>query len=418
MSNPDVLALAQQITDRIIESTFTAPITLVKAPPGAGKSYLVELVAGAHVAGNGERVAIGTPTRAQGADVAASISTTYKDIDLHWHAPADKPHPEAAGTHTPKPADLPEGAHVAVGTLAKWANYPVPAEGEAYPYDLLIIDEIFQSTTASITSIAHLAPRILAVGDPGQIDPVVTANLPEYGGRHASPAAPAPQTLLSSPVGCTVFELPATRRFGPATAALLSASFYDFDWGSLTPERTLTIGGVQLPEYGASLLPGEPASEVRADPVLAVHIAQLAQKALEEGTITENGQQRPVEQVYIICAHIDQVTAARAATAHLPDVTVDTAERLQGRQADLAIFWHPAATGSTVTDFQRDTGRLCVMLSRHRTTVIMAAYENITERLGVYSSPGRPITGDDSSWASYTGTLAATRQLLVNPIAL
>ena len=412
--------VAAQVTDRIIESSFASPITLVKAPPGAGKSYLVALIAGAHAAGNGERVAIATPTRAQGADVALDISAAYRQVPVHWHAPKDRPLGESGGIiHTPKPAGLPEDEHIAVGTLAKWANYPVPGEGEPYPYDLLIIDEIYQVTAAALTSVAHLAPRIVAVGDPGQIAPVVTAPLPEYGGRFASPAAAAPGMLLDSPVPVAVFELPATRRFGPETARLLSGAFYDFEFTSIAPARVLTVAGQVLPEFGASLLPGA-AAGARNDPALTAHIAHLADTILDTGVITDpQVGERAVEQVYIVCAHIDQVTAVRAATAHLGQaVTVDTAERLQGRQADVCIFWHPAATGPTVTDFQRDTGRLCVMLSRHRTTVIMAAYQNILERLGTYTSPGRSVTGETASWDSYTGTLAATQTLLGAPIDL
>lgn len=411
--------VAAQVTDRIVQSSFTSPITLVKAPPGAGKSYLVALIAGAHAVGNGERVAVATPTRAQGADVAADISAAYRQVQVCWHAPKDKPHPSEVVAHVPKPADLPEGEHVAVGTLAKWANYPVPGEGESYPYDLLIIDEIFQVTAATLMSVAHLAPRVVAVGDPGQIAPVVTAPLPEFGGRYASPAAPAPAVLLGSPPGAAVFELPATRRFGPETARLLSGAFYDFEFTSIAPARSLSVAGQVLPEFGASLLTGVGAGG-RNDPALAAHIAHLAGTILKTGVIIDpEVGERAVEQIYIACAHIDQVTAVRAATAHLGEaVTVDTAERLQGRQADVCIFWHPAATGPAVTDFQRDTGRLCVMLSRHRTTVIMAAYQDILERLGTYSSPGRTVTGETASWDSYTGTLTATQTLVDSPISI
>lgn len=410
--------VASQVTDRIVESSFMSPVTLVKAPPGAGKSYLVALIAGAHAAGNEERVAVATPTRAQGADVAADVSAAYGQVQVCWHAPKDKPHSSEAVAHVPKPADLPEDEHVAVGTLAKWANYPVPGEGEPYPYDLLIVDEVYQATTAALTAVAHVAPRIVAVGDPGQIAPVVTVNLPEYGGRFASPAAPASEVLLAHPEA-QVFELPATRRFGAETARLVSEAFYDFEWGSIAPARTLTIAGRPVPEYGASVLPGVGEGRVRADRELAQHLAALAGLALSEGLILEDGAERPVKSVFIVCAHIDQVTAARAAVAHLGEqVVVDTAERLQGRQADVALVWHPATTGPAVTDFQRDTGRLCVMLSRHRAAVILVAYEDVLERLSTYNSPGRRVTGEDSSWQSYTGALAATKELLNHHVNL
>ena len=63
------------LTDAILESALTAPATIIKAPPGAGKSYLAALIAGLNTLGANRSVAIATPTRAQGIDLAQNITT-------------------------------------------------------------------------------------------------------------------------------------------------------------------------------------------------------------------------------------------------------------------------------------------------------------------------------------------------------
>src|SRR5690606_2286591 len=70
-------------------------------------------------------------------------------------------------------------------------------------------------------------------------------------------------------------------------------------------------------------------------------------------------------------------------------VTVDTAERLQGRQADLVFAWHPASGMQASSDFQRDAGRLCVMLSRHKYGAVLV-YRDGTLDLPVTAS-GRTL---------------------------
>ena len=101
-------------------------------------------------------------------------------MNVIGHAPRDSQPTGKHVGHIPKVADLPLESHVAVGTLAKWANYPVP-EDDDYPYDLLLIDEAYQVTATALAQVGHLAPRLVLVGDPGQIAPVVTAILSRIG---------------------------------------------------------------------------------------------------------------------------------------------------------------------------------------------------------------------------------------------
>lgn len=393
--------LDNSLSDTILESTLSAPATIIKAPPGAGKSYLAALIAGLNGIGAHRSVAIATPTREQGIDLAGNISAGYPNLPVIWHAP--KPSPGLA--HVASPKDLPETPHVAVGTIAKWSYY-YSAEKHPGGYDLLIVDEAWQVTDAALATIAHVAPRFVLIGDPGQIAPVVTADMSEWTAQADAPTRPAPEVMGHRHPQTPIFQLPDTRRFGADSAEVVSQHFYDFNWGTIAEPHRLYVPQTPALEplhdglgIIATALPAETAT-TRADPATAAHLAELAANISAHGTIATPHGRTPVGTIYIAAAHIDQVAAARAATAGL-DVIVDTAERLQGRQAEVVLVWHPASGLESVTDFQRDTGRLCVMLSRHKAACIVAMREDTPAMLEGYETSGRAVAGADQSFRSW-----------------
>ena len=55
-----------------------------------------------------------------------------------------------------------------------------------------------------------------------------------------------------------------------------------------------------------------------------------------------------------------------------PDsVVVSTANKIQGREYDLTLVWHPLAGRRDATAFHLEAGRMCVMLSRHRQACVV-----------------------------------------------
>lgn len=412
--------MSTQLTDRIIESTLTNPATIVKAPPGAGKSYLAALIAGVHTAGAGQSLAVATPTREQGLDLAIAIAAAYPNVPVHWHSPAAIPTGAPANLyHTLKAADLPTDTHVAVGTIAKWGFYN---GGVIDRYETLLIDEAYQVTDAAFATITHVAPNYVLIGDPGQIAPVVTADMSTWAHLPDAPTRQAPYTLTHRHPKTPVFELPSTRRFGQNTASIVADTFYDFTWDSIAPTTTLTVphpwftalnDGVGL---GALVLPADETAP-RNDPQIAATIATAANTALNTGTLTRDGKQQPLGTVYVSCAHIDQVAAVRAACAGL-NVIADTAERLQGRQTGFTITWHPAASVPTVGQFQRDTGRLCVMLSRHQAANLTVMRADTAHKLGTYTSGGRTLGVPDDSYTAWQASTSITTHLNENGVHL
>jgi hypothetical protein len=83
-----------------------------------------------------------------------------------------------------------------------------------------------------------------------------------------------------------------------------------------------------------------------------------------DGHWTQLGQGR----IAVAVSHRDQRSHLRAALddVGLEEITVETANRLQGLEFDLTIAWHPLAGLPQTDGFHLAPGRLCVMLTRHR----------------------------------------------------
>jgi hypothetical protein len=129
---------------------------------------------------------------------------------------------------------------------------------------------------------------------------------------------------------------------------------------------------------------------IRTDAEAAAACASIAARALsrEPVTVSESGT-RPLtaDRIAIGAAHRDQVAAIRAL---LPPaaagVTVDTANRLQGREYDLTVVLHPLSGRQDATAFHLESGRLCVLTSRHRHACVVVARAGIADLLDAHPS--------------------------------
>ena len=121
--------------------------------------------------------------------------------------------------------------------------------------------------------------------------------------------------------------------------------------------------------------------------------AGLVARLLERGpqALSERSTQPlPVtpSRVAVGTAHRDQSLAVRRALAELgiDGVVADTANRLQGREFDVVIVLHPLSGRRDATAFHLETGRLCVLTSRHRHACIVVARAGIPELLDAHPS--------------------------------
>nr|WP_306206325.1 AAA family ATPase [Actinoplanes sp. RD1] len=153
---------------------------------------------------------------------------------------------------------------------------------------------------------------------------------------------------------------------------------------------------------------------VRTDAEAAAACALLAARALARGGVTTSESGEGVltaDRIAVGAAHRDQVAAIRS---FLPpearDITVDTANRLQGREYDLTVVLHPLSGRRDATAFHLESGRLCVLTSRHRHACVVVARDGIAELLDAHPSTepvhlGVPVKFPDG-WEANQAMLA------------
>lgn len=354
-----------QVTSHVLASVWSGdPAVVVKSPPGAGKSRLLSIVAAHLQARAGLNVGIACQTSLQARDLAVRIAEVAPAAKVTLvGASAARRRPDGLPDHLNYTATMPatpEGIVIATSAKLLYQNRDEP------PFDVLAVDEAYQLTYGDLLAIAALGRQLLLVGDPGQIDPVVTGDTRRWAALPDAPHLPAPQALLHRQADhTTVFTLPDTWRCGPATTALLQP-LYDFPFGSRRPDRAvLTDGGTDEPELGVLTLDGV---QSPTDPALMAATEQRVRDLVGRTVRHPDGTVRTLEprDVGVVVANTVQVTAMAARLADLPAVTVNTMNSHQGAEYTATVVVSPLAGNQAINgSFHLDLGRLCVGLSRH-----------------------------------------------------
>ncbi|MEU5408727.1 AAA domain-containing protein [Nocardia asteroides] len=398
MTTPDE-AVAGILTD-LRDASHRAIV--VDSPPGAGKSTLVVRAARQLAEDDDQRMIVAQTNeqvddlidRLAGADPALRIGrlssaayVTSERVDQHANVRV-----------ATKPADLADRA-IVIGTAAKWATVTDGSWSHA------IIDEAYQMRSDMLLRIANRFDRGLFVGDPGQLDPFATVETARWAGLTWDPTMSAVSVMLANNTGIPIHRLPVSWRL-PATAApVVSRAFYPFTgfesgtgFGDRRMEFTTRgLGGpidAVLEEaagtgWGWYELPAR--HTLRTDREAVRALADIAARLIERGAITHSeAGSRPitVDRVAVGTAHRDQADAVRTAlrgTAAEP-VTVDTANRLQGREYDVTLVLHPLSGRRDASAFHLEAGRLCVLASRHRHACILVGRAGIPELLDAHPS--------------------------------
>jgi len=409
---------------------------IVDSPPGAGKSTLVVELSG-RLAATGERVMIVAQTNEQVDDLVARLAEAHPTLIIGRLTAGDYEVPERLaplrGPNLAFSSKLPElaAAAIVLATAAKWA---LVKEGE-FPW--AILDEAYQMRSDGLLAVA---PRFadgtaLFVGDPGQLDPFATVETDAWAGSPWDPSDSAVAVVRAHNPHLPVHRLPYSWRL-PATAApLVAKAFYPFtpfDAGSDLEDRSLSYAASgtsaldesldEAAETGWSWYALPAAHTIRTDAEAVEACAALADRLVQRRATAVDraaGYERAVtpDRIAIGTAHRDQAAAVRAALARpdraargLTDVTVDTANRLQGREYDVTIVLHPLSGRRDATAFHLETGRLCVLLSRHRHACVVVARAGIAELLDAHphAEPvrlGVPVKFPDG-WAAHQAVLA------------
>ncbi|MER7954555.1 AAA domain-containing protein [Streptomyces sp. NPDC096030] len=399
---------AARATAAILADTLhgSARGVVVDSPPGAGKSTLV-VRAALELAEAGRPLMVVAQTNAQVDDLVLRLAEKRPDLPVgRLHSNDSDPYDKALDAlenvrKSPKAGEL-AGLPVTISTSAKWAHVK-----NVEPWAHAIVDEAYQMRSDALLGVAGLFERALFVGDPGQLDPFSVVGAEQWAGLSYDPSASAVSTLLAHNPELPQHRLPVSWRLPASAAPLVSDAFYPytrFRSGTDHGDRRLTFGVPsdgsgpdrvldEAAESGWGLLELPARHTPRTDPEAVGAVALVVRRLLDRGgaAVSERGPD-PVpltpDRIAVGTAHRDQAAAVRAALTELgvTGVTVDTANRLQGREYDVTVVLHPLSGRPDATAFHLETGRLCVLASRHRHACIVVCRAGVADLLDDHPS--------------------------------
>ncbi len=389
-------------------------LAVIQAPPGSGKTHLL-IRAVDRARKLGHRIAVATQTNAQADDICRRLAKDYPKV----HAirfPSGSADPINLGTTIAWEADhkkLPSDACIVVGTTAKWGAVEL-----RQPFDVLFVEEAWQMSWSSFMLLGQVAGRFVMIGDPGQIAPVVAINVSRWETSPRPPHVAAPQVILEDDqVTALKLSLPASRRLPNDTVEFVKR-FYSFEFqawaapgerailadrgGNDGVDRALdllrsgSIVGATLPTPAGGP-PLEQDDEVaKAAVALAVRLLKRgAQVRLADGT----GKLTPAD-IGLAATHRVMNSAMELA---LPSdlrgqIRVDTPERWQGLERKVMIIVHPLSGVLRPSSFDLETGRLCVMASRHIAGLVVLTRDHLEGTLdGFIPSADQPVGRADAA---------------------
>ncbi len=412
------------------------PAVRLDSPPGAGKTGIVERIAVQGMSILGERCMIVTQTNQQAFDLARRCARGFAHQTFVLLVRRDLAIPDDLATLSNltvvrNSADLPPGPRVVISNARRWSWSAANMRGS---FDCMIVDEAFQLSDHHFHEIANLAKRIVLVGDPGQIAPVINAEVERWRTDPAGPHVPCPNALLARrPDDVLRLQLPVSRRLVPDTVEVVQPAFYPnlpFEALSAQNERGLVLktagrspldSPIDLVEEGASLveieLPAKVTGEV--DTELAAAVVGLINRLFQRGAIVvEDGEERPLEpgMVGVVCTHVSQVNAVQERLhSGMDDVLVETADRFQGLERPIMLAHHPLSGRVDADEFHLDAGRLCVMMSRHRVACFLFASGEIEGMLRRHAPSGNRVLGsyedaEFEGWSAHLSVLQGLRE--------
>jgi hypothetical protein len=259
----------------------------------------------------------------------------------------------------------------------------------------------------TLLRIAPMFERALFVGDPGQLDPFSVVNVERWTGLPWNPMTSAVAGMLANNPYIRPLQLPYSWRLPPSASAPVSAAFYPYVPFESAPQQG--IREMWLPTHGLGHIRDQAVElaaqtgwayveldarhTVRADPQAISEVAALAARVLERGTMIRShdepdGAAVGTDRIAIGAVHRDQVAAITTELRRIghPNIRVDTANRLQGAEFDVVIVLHPLAGRRDATTFHLESGRLCVLTSRHRHACIVVGRAGTAELLDAHPS--------------------------------
>lgn len=383
---------------RVLESVLhhEQDATIVDSPPGAGKTSLAESVVATAVKHKRWSVALVAPTIEQTLDFSRRIRADYKHFPAQYLHSGDRPPPPSALPRDVLATDdlraLSPGPGLTVSTVDKMF-FSVPQL--AGMFDLLVCDEAYQVMAKKLMPLYDLAKRILLVGDPGQLLPIMKGDVARFEAASNKVHWPAPRELLRRHGRLPHVQLPATWRLPQDTVDLVQPAFYPqmaFQSGAVAEERRIRFKASGMGDAidetldvladGGSivslLLPPLPIATDGVDEELAALTAQLIARMLGRGVSCGKTALMP-EDVGYTDAHVasNEAVKRHLRAMGIRGVHATTPEIWQGQERQIMVAKHTLSGVRRFGEFELQTGRMCVMTSRHKLGCIVVGRDGI-----------------------------------------
>jgi hypothetical protein len=411
-SGADACAAADAVVAELIEAAKAGEerARLTKAPAGAGKTGAVTRLVDA-LADEDANVGVVAQTNEQAFDLVGRIAEIAPGREISFlpaggvELPADRRRANVSIVEAKKLG----GAKVIVATADKWA-FSI-AHIPDHRFDAGVVDEGYQMQSAKLLRIADLFPTLDFLGDPGQLDPFSTVDDSRWRGLPTNPVLNAVDALIAHHGDdVAVRALPVTRRLPVSAAEVIREVFYpdlQFGPGSDKGDRELKLAARSLRSLkaaqvwktvtatGWAYLELPHRLVVQPDGEIVLAIADLVEGLFESKPSIRDekngGKTIPLVQprLAVGVAHRNQSAAVRIELQRrgLNGVIVDTANRLQGREFDVVVVWHPLAGRSDASAFHLDAGRAAVLTTRHRHACVVVGRAGAAQLLEDHAPP-------------------------------
>jgi AAA domain len=417
MTNVEIDKEYSDLREALIkELSGSCKLAVVQAPPGSGKTYMLLAVVSSLVR-EGKRVSLAAQTRRQADDIAHRWERDYGQLPAVRLGSSGSQAPDDFPDSVPwitELAALPHGPGLYISTTAKWTW-----ARDLEPFDVLAIDEAWQMAWGDLMQCAKLSKKFFMIGDPGQIPPVVSVDVRRWATAPRPPHKPAPEVVLDdTELRATAFigSLPACRRL-PHESVKYVKPFYNFDFSAYAEpsERLLNlsndeadqqlVGIINMLNSGQPVLVTLPTPEEGLPPEVDIELTLRVEKIVRT-LLTGRSQivvapgDKPrtitVKDIGICATHRAMNGELRKALgADFSDVSIDTPERWQGLERPIMIVVHPLSNVTDPSDFDLETGRLCVMASRHQVGLVVITRDHVGASLEAFipeasQAPGQP----------------------------
>ena len=421
-------------------------LSIISAAPGSGKSTALLDIAQQLLAMDGvQRIIVAAQTNNQANDLGIKFAKSFGADNVYRFASSLIKKPADYDGHWKSSVKDIEGKIdcVIIATAAKWGQ--AIATSPEFGADYVLVDEAFQMPYSTFVQISCLSENFVLIGDEGQIPPVVPIDASRWETSEYPPHWPAPMTLTRRgethgekflrggleycwrlPNASVDYIKPFYERLGVDVKPVPGPEDRKLEYSSAPKSENSAVEvALGLMQDGAPVLitiPDDPEGiPIDADQAVAHAVKETLRSLIatnSQYSMLENPKQPTVEPLKIsdiaICStkramnalienSIQEVLAEAPESAineelrEAPNMglRVDTPERLQGLEFKIFLAVHPLSNAQKPSSFDLETGRLCVMASRHQIGLIMFTREHVLKTLDLElpnatQAPGRP----------------------------